>query len=40
MILIFDAFGGLCDQFYDINCYVIFCITDYIFGYLKILKSS
>jgi len=28
MILIFDTFGGLCNQFYDINCAVNFCIIN------------
>jgi hypothetical protein len=26
MIIIFDTFGGLCNQFYDINCGINFCI--------------
>jgi hypothetical protein len=26
MILIFDTFGGLCNQLYDINCGINFCI--------------
>jgi len=28
MILIFDTFGGLCNQFYDINCGINFCLIN------------
>ena len=28
MILIFDTFGGLCNQFYDINCGINFCLVN------------
>ena len=28
MIIIFDTFGGLCNQFYDINCGINFCIIN------------
>jgi len=28
MILIFDAHGGLCNQFYDINCGINFCLIN------------
>lgn len=28
MILVFDLFGGLCNQFYDINCAINFCVIN------------
>ncbi len=28
MIIIFDTYGGLCNQFYDINCGINFCIIN------------
>jgi len=28
MILIFDTYGGLCNQFYDINCGINFCLIN------------
>jgi len=28
MIIIFDTFGGLCNQFYDIQCGINFCIVN------------
>jgi hypothetical protein len=28
MIIVFDTWGGLCNQFYDINCGINFCIVN------------
>jgi hypothetical protein len=28
MIIVFDTWGGLCNQFYDINCGINFCIAN------------
>lgn len=28
MIIVIDTFGGLCNQFYDINCVINFCLIN------------
>lgn len=43
MILIFDTFGGLCNQFYDINCGINFCLINNIkfsFRYCSFRKDN
>jgi hypothetical protein len=43
MILIFDTFSGLCNQFYDINCGVNFCLIHNIqfsFRYCSLREDS
>ena len=43
MIIIFDTYGGLCNQFYDINCGINFCIMhniQFAFRYCSFRKDT